>query len=56
MINILDAVHDDNVFKKAVPLETFGAWLVYLKALFALPMSAEEHYRANTGLIVGTSG
>ena len=41
-MNIIDAILDDNVFKKAVPLETFGAWLVFLAALFGLPLVGDQ--------------
>ena len=50
-MNIIDALDDPNVFAKSLRGDTWKAWLVFLKALFALPMSAEEFdlYRQCTG-------
>jgi hypothetical protein len=51
-MNILDAVHDPKVFAQHFRRkESWNAWFVFLCALFALPMTAEqiEIYKACTG-------
>jgi hypothetical protein len=51
-LTILDALQDPALFgRHFVPLASWGAWLVVLKALFALPMTGEEAecYRQHTG-------
>lgn len=42
-MNILQAIDDPNLFKPWFKnAESWRAWRVFLKALFGLPMSAEE--------------
>jgi hypothetical protein len=50
-MNILQAIADPKVFGKHFTTDTWGAWLAFLCALFALPMTAEqlELYRKHTG-------
>jgi len=50
-VNIIDAIDDPLVFAKHFRGDTWGAWRVFLCALFGLPMSAEQLavYRAHTG-------
>jgi hypothetical protein len=50
-MNIIDAVHDAKVFAKHFKGNTWNAWLVFLCALFALPMTPEqfETYKRHTG-------
>src|SRR5262245_5102820 len=50
-MNIIDACRDHAVFGQHFRGETWTAWFVFLAALFALPMSAEqlELYRKHTG-------
>jgi hypothetical protein len=50
-MNIIDAVHDAKVFAKHFKGNTWNAWLVFLCALFALPMTPEqlEIYKRHTG-------
>ena len=38
MINIIDAICDDNIFKPFFKGTSWVRWLVFLKALFAIPM------------------
>jgi hypothetical protein len=51
MINIIDAICDDNIFKPFVKGTSWVRWLVFLKALFAIPMDDAELaiYREHTG-------
>lgn len=52
MMNIISAITDPHLFKPLFrDLKTWAAWLVFLKALFALPMNQEELslYRQCTG-------
>jgi hypothetical protein len=50
-MNILDAINDPAVFGEHFRGRTWAAWLAFLCALFALPMSEEqlELYRKHTG-------
>lgn len=51
-LNIIQAVHDKNLFRPLFrKLETWAAWLVFLKALFALPMTKTDMdlYKRCTG-------
>jgi hypothetical protein len=50
-VNILDATRDPNVFGQHFRTETWDAWLAFLCALFALPMTDEQLaiYRKYTG-------
>ena len=50
-MNILDAIRDRKVFGQHFKAGTWDAWLVFLAALFALPMKDEqlELYRKHTG-------
>ncbi len=50
-MNILDALGDPKVFGHAFRGDTWRAWRVFLKALFALPMSDDELaiYKQHTG-------
>ncbi len=42
-MNIIEAIQDPHLFKSLFKdLETWQSWLVFLKALFALPMTREE--------------
>ncbi len=51
-LNIIQAVHDKNLFRPFFrKLETWAAWLVFLKALFALPMT-----KADLALYQGCTG
>lgn len=43
MMSIVEAIHDENLFKPLFrDLRTWAAWIVFLKALFALEMTADE--------------
>ena len=50
-MNILRALEDEQVFAPFFRGETWGAWRVFLAALFALPLTAEElaTYQRHTG-------
>jgi hypothetical protein len=50
-MNILDAIRDDKVFGQHFTADTWTAWLAFLCALFALPMTAEQLalYQKHTG-------
>jgi hypothetical protein len=50
-ITIIDCLEDDELFKKHFRGDSWGAWWVFLKALFAIPMDREELeiYRRHTG-------
>src|SRR5262249_25617667 len=50
-MNIIDALDDPKVFAQHFRGRTWDAWRVFLAALFALPMTAEqlELYRKHTG-------
>jgi hypothetical protein len=50
-MNILDAIRDRQVFGEHFTAGTWAAWLVFLAALFALPMSEEQRaiYTKHTG-------
>ena len=55
MIDIIRAINDPALLRGAFPrqdLTTFGAWIMALKAIFALPMTPEELvlYRKLSGL------
>ena len=56
-MNILDAIRDDKVFGQHFTADTWAAWLAFLCALFALPMTGEqlELYRKHTGRSVPPS-
>ena len=56
-MNILDAIRDDKVFGQHFTADTWAAWLAFLSALFALPMTGEqlELYRKHTGRSVPPS-
>jgi hypothetical protein len=42
-MNIITAIHDKHLFKPLFrDLKTWSSWIVFLKALFALPMTGEE--------------
>ena len=41
-MNILDAIRDDKVFGQHFTADTWAAWLAFLSALFALPMTGEQ--------------
>jgi hypothetical protein len=41
-MNIIDAIHDDKVFGQHFKAKTWDAWLAFLCALFALPMTEEQ--------------
>jgi hypothetical protein len=50
-MNIIDAVGDPKVFAQHFRGDSWSAWLVFLRALFALPMT-DEHlqiYQQYTG-------
>ena len=50
-MNILRALEDEQVFAPFFRGETWGAWRVFLAALFALPLTAEQlaTYQRHTG-------
>lgn len=51
-MNIIKAIHDEHLFKPLFrDLKTWASWIVFLKALFALPMTKGELtlYRQCTG-------
>jgi hypothetical protein len=50
-MNIVDAIRDDRVFAQHFRSPTWEVWLVFLCALFALPMTTEQLaiYKAHTG-------
>jgi hypothetical protein len=50
-MNILDAVHDKEIFAKHFQGDSWSAWLAFLAALFALPMTLDQlaTYRKATG-------
>lgn len=50
-MNILDAIRDENLFARWFRRGDWSAWLVYLSALFGLPLTADqlETYRRHTG-------
>ena len=50
-MNILDAIRDPKVFGQHFKAESWTAWLVFLAALFVLPMTDEQLalYRKHTG-------
>jgi hypothetical protein len=41
-MSIIDAVRDHKVFAQHFRGESWGAWLTFLRALFALPMSDDQ--------------
>jgi hypothetical protein len=51
MIDIIDAIRDANIFKPYFKGTSWVRWLVFLKALFAIPMDDAELaiYREHTG-------
>jgi phage terminase large subunit-like protein len=53
-VNIIDAIRDRNVFGQHFKADTWTAWLAFLCALFALPMTGEQLalYRKHTGRVV----
>jgi phage terminase large subunit-like protein len=50
-VNILDAIDDPKVFASFFKADTWDAWRVFLRVLFALPLSSEQLaiYQQHTG-------
>ena len=50
-MNIIDATRDHKVFARHFRGDGWGAWLTFLRALFALPITDEqlEIYKQHTG-------
>jgi hypothetical protein len=55
-MDLLTACQDENLFKAWFKdPATWSSWFVFLRALFALPIEADEDWRRTRGALAGRS-